>query len=171
MSPHVRIAFWGMLSTCLNLASMLSIGFPFATYSVVSGLFLAAASDGHPNDTADARPPCFSLPQHFEPSAWRGNWVLDRQATDAFFAPNCPFYRESGKFNGDPDQDEHRLAFQPHSCKSPPLSALELRLLLANRTVMFFGDSVSRDMATNLACALWKATGGAKHATSQPTSN
>jgi hypothetical protein len=33
-------------------------------------------------------------------------------------------------------------------------------MLLANRTIMFFGDSGSLGMATNLACALWKATEG-----------
>jgi hypothetical protein len=33
-------------------------------------------------------------------------------------------------------------------------------MLLANRTVVFLGDSTSLGMATNLACALWKATKG-----------
>ena len=122
---------------------------------------------------AGARPPCFTIPEHFEPGAWRGNWVLDRRVTEAFFAPECPFYGDlfplaGGDFDvpslGNPDQDEHRLAFQSHSCNSSFYSSRELRLLLANRTVMFFGDSVSLGMATNLACALWKATEG-QHAT------
>jgi hypothetical protein len=122
---------------------------------------------------ADARPTCFTLPEHFEPGAWRGNWILDRRLTEAFFAPECPFYGDlfplasedpGGPLPGNPDQDEHRLVFESHSCNSSSYSSRELRLLLANRTVMFFGDSVSLGMATNLACALWKATQG-QHAT------
>ena len=112
---------------------------------------------------ADSRPPCFTLPEHFEPSAWRGDWVLDRRATETFFAPECPYYGDlnwGAHHAGNLDQDEHRLAFRSHSCQSSSYTSHELRMLLANRTVVFFGDSVSLGMANNLACALWKATVG-----------
>jgi hypothetical protein len=122
----------------------------------------------------DVRPPCFTLPEHFKPGAWRGSWALDRRSTETFFAPECPFYGDlfahlasadpSGQslthHADNPDQDEHRLKFQSNSCNASSYSSRELRSLLANRTVVFLGDSVSLGMASNLACALWKATAG-----------
>ena len=110
------------------------------------------------------RPPCFSQSDHFQSSIWYGEWALDRNLTEPFFAPDCPWFakRNQGDWLGRhakyPDQEEHRLVFKSEFCHLIYPSAQELRTRLANRTVIFLGDSVSLQMALALACALWKVT-------------
>lgn len=96
---------------------------------------------------------CFTSVDDFEPSSWQGAWTLNRTATATFFVPDCPWHAKVK----DSDTDEHRLAYRPTDCRLDYVGSSELHAILANRTVVFLGDSVSLGMAQNLMCALWKA--------------
>ena len=110
---------------------------------------------------------CYSRRWHFE-APFDGDWADQPSPPPAYFNLSCPFLQSTQSCSYLGGGEAARLAslrFRPRHCALPPpgdAAALGGMLdALAGRTLLFWGDSLSLQHYTSLACLLHGALPGA----------
>ncbi|XP_072964042.1 protein trichome birefringence-like 4 [Typha angustifolia] len=84
-----------------------------------------------------------------------GRWVIDDSAP-SYPPGSCPFV--DGSFdcfrNGRPDHNYTKLRWQPKGCSIPRLEGMKMLEILRGKRLVFFGDSLNRNMWESLVCML-----------------
>ncbi|KAG9146153.1 hypothetical protein Leryth_015941 [Lithospermum erythrorhizon] len=89
-----------------------------------------------------------------------GNWIYETSSKSPFYDSKlCPFIGKefSCEKNGRPDQRYHNYRWQPTSCNLSRFNGHDLLEKLRGKSVMFVGDSLSRNQWTSLVCLLYNS--------------
>ncbi|TQE03106.1 hypothetical protein C1H46_011277 [Malus baccata] len=95
---------------------------------------------------------------------FKGRWVLD-QSYPLYNPSSCPFIENefTCQKNGRPDQIYTKYRWQPHDCDLARFDALDFFERFRGKSIMFVGDSLSRNQWQSLTCMLHSAVPTAKY--------
>ncbi|XP_073027504.1 protein trichome birefringence-like 41 [Primulina eburnea] len=95
---------------------------------------------------------------------FHGRWVRD-SSYPLYNSTACPFVQEefSCQKNGRPDESYLHYSWQPNGCSLPRFNGVELLRRLKGKSIMFVGDSISRNQWQSLLCMLYTAVPGIKY--------
>ncbi|CAN6694114.1 unnamed protein product [Malus baccata var. baccata] len=95
---------------------------------------------------------------------FKGRWILD-QSYPLYNPSSCPFIEHefTCQKNGRPDQIYTKYRWQPHDCDLARFNGLDFFKRFRGKSIMFVGDSLSRNQWQSLTCMLHSAVPTAKY--------
>ncbi|CAA0808446.1 Protein trichome birefringence-like 41 [Striga hermonthica] len=90
---------------------------------------------------------------------FQGNWVRDASLNPPYDSSSCPFIQKefNCRKNGRSDDLYLRYRWQPHACNLSRFDGVQLLRQHKGKTIMFVGDSLSRNQWQSFICMLYTA--------------
>ncbi|XP_024979112.1 protein trichome birefringence-like 41 [Cynara cardunculus var. scolymus] len=96
---------------------------------------------------------------------FQGNWVIDQSYPPYNASSTCPFVGTEFDClnNGRPDHLYLKYRWQPHSCTLSRFNGLSFLEKLRGKTIMFVGDSLSKNQWLSLLCMIHSSVPSASY--------
>ncbi|XP_048441746.1 protein trichome birefringence-like 41 [Pyrus x bretschneideri] len=142
---------WGNSSFCMSSIAVFFLLLVVSDYQVV--VLVNGERIGEPSSSS-------SLSCDF----FKGRWILD-QSYPLYNPSSCPFIEHefTCQKNGRPDQIYTKYRWQPHDCDLARFNGLDFFKRFRGKSIMFVGDSLSRNQWQSLTCMLHSAVPTAKY--------
>ncbi|KAL3626776.1 Protein trichome birefringence-like 41 [Castilleja foliolosa] len=96
---------------------------------------------------------------------FQGNWVRDTSSYPLYDSSSCPFIQREFNCHNNGRSDDLYLQYrwQPHACNLSRFDGVEFLRKFKGKSIMFVGDSLSRNQWQSLVCMLYTAVPRCKY--------